>query len=140
MTNRHVSFSIRFHLLFDLPVCYSLQYSSRLQDPKSTLVEAFKEKELKKHKDFIDEPMPELDLSDTLKKEADKVLLPGDKCDSCKARRAKILSALRKVLYLYTPTLSLAGISVGVAVQIKLKDAIEGNYTQLAGQLYGFTF
>ena len=89
MPNRHASFSIRLHLLFDLSFCYSLQYSSRLQDPKSTSVEEFKEKELGKYKDSTDEPLPGLPLTDALKKDAGKVLLPGDKCDSCKREGLK---------------------------------------------------
>ena len=85
-------------------VHYCLSSSSRLQDPESPLAQAFTEKELRKYKESVDEPCREQIMTDELQKKADKVLLPGDKCQSCKRRAVRISDSLRTVYFWYYPT------------------------------------
>ena len=53
---------------------------------------------MKKRKDLLNEPCEDYVMTEGLAKDADNVISPGDKCKTCKKRRARILHILRKVL------------------------------------------
>ena len=77
---------------------YYISNSRRLHEPDSSLVQSFKEQEIKKRKDLLNEPCEDYVTTEELAKDASNVILPGDKCKTCKKRRARMLHILRKVL------------------------------------------
>ena len=72
---------------------------SKLNDPTSSLRHDFEKNQLECWKDSMDIPQPKFSIAEEFLPVIEKSIFPGEKCSSCKSKRAAILKDLALLRY-----------------------------------------